>query len=189
MKYYVVKYQGTFGFIKPWTAVRDELTFSQTFLSPSIIRGLELKLFPDLPKLDRPRILRHRLCHDGFVQQQERTQSKGGGMSSKKSDEIKKGILIRQVMLNPQLYLAFEREEEALQASTQSLCLCRNEDLIFPEPNIRCLSAEEFEALDGFECLPSTATEGILLGYNRYEDSQPMYGKIIIVGNPVQSYV
>jgi hypothetical protein len=29
---YVVKYSGPFGFIKPWTAVRDNETFSQQFL-------------------------------------------------------------------------------------------------------------------------------------------------------------
>ena len=37
---YIVKYSGPFGFIKPWTAVRDEKTFSQQFLTPSIIEGL-----------------------------------------------------------------------------------------------------------------------------------------------------
>lgn len=36
---YVVKYTGVFGFIKPWTAVRDSLTYSQQFLTPSIYRG------------------------------------------------------------------------------------------------------------------------------------------------------
>ena len=33
---YVVTYKGQFGFIKPWTAVRDGETFSQQFLTPSI---------------------------------------------------------------------------------------------------------------------------------------------------------
>lgn len=45
---YVVKYTGVFGFIKPWTAVRDSLTYSQQFLTPSIIEGIEKKLFPEL---------------------------------------------------------------------------------------------------------------------------------------------
>ena len=43
MKYYVVKYAGPFGFIKPWTAVRDASggeTYSQQFLTPSIIEGI-----------------------------------------------------------------------------------------------------------------------------------------------------
>ena len=51
---YVVTYKGQFGFIKPWTAVRDEETFSQQFLTPSIIEGIEKKLFPEL--LDVPGI-------------------------------------------------------------------------------------------------------------------------------------
>ena len=38
---YVVTYKGPFGFIKPWTAVRDGETFSQQFLTPSIIEGIE----------------------------------------------------------------------------------------------------------------------------------------------------
>ena len=45
---YIVKYTGKFGFIKPWTAVRDGETFSQQFLTPSIIEGIEKKLFPEL---------------------------------------------------------------------------------------------------------------------------------------------
>ena len=36
---YIVTYKGQFGFIKPWTAVRDGETFSQQFLTPSIINS------------------------------------------------------------------------------------------------------------------------------------------------------
>ena len=45
---YVVTYKGAFAYIKPWTAVRDGETFSQQFLTPSIIEGIEKKLFPEL---------------------------------------------------------------------------------------------------------------------------------------------
>jgi len=37
---YVVKYDGHFGFIKPWTAVRDGEPFSQQFLTPSIVERM-----------------------------------------------------------------------------------------------------------------------------------------------------
>ena len=47
---YIVKYTGPFGFIKPLTAVRDDETFSQQFLTPSIVAGIERKLFPELLK-------------------------------------------------------------------------------------------------------------------------------------------
>ena len=77
---YIVKYVGPFGYIKPWTAVRDSETFSQQFLTPSIVEGLEKKLFPEL--LDKPggqtqKVLRHRLSYAGLSLQQERTWSKG----------------------------------------------------------------------------------------------------------------
>lgn len=47
-KLFVVKYAGPFGFIKPWTAVRDGETYSQQFLTPSIVEGMEKKLFPEM---------------------------------------------------------------------------------------------------------------------------------------------
>ena len=42
MKYYVVKFTGPFGFIKPWTAVRDASggeTYSQQFLKKVVDLG------------------------------------------------------------------------------------------------------------------------------------------------------
>lgn len=48
--YYTVKYSGTFGFIKPWTAVRDAETYSQQFLTPSIMEGMRQKLVDDRAK-------------------------------------------------------------------------------------------------------------------------------------------
>lgn len=63
---YIVTYKGQFGFIKPWTAVRDGETFSQQFLTPSIIEGIEKKLFPE--QLNKngvvERIKRHKLSYD-----------------------------------------------------------------------------------------------------------------------------
>lgn len=44
-KLFVVKYSGPFGFIKPWTAVRDGETYSQQFLTPSIAEGMEKNFF------------------------------------------------------------------------------------------------------------------------------------------------
>ena len=68
--YYVVKYSGPLGFIKPWTAVRDSKTFSQQFLRPSIIEGIR-------QKLEVAAIERHKLSYDIFSVQLERTQTRG----------------------------------------------------------------------------------------------------------------
>ena len=36
-------------------------------------------------------------------------------------------------MIEPNLYLAFENLENAERALKQTICLCRNEDLLYPE--------------------------------------------------------
>ena len=62
---YVVKYSGPFGFIKPWTAVRDEEVYSQQFLTPSIVAGIERKIFPELLNMEWGlyKIKSHRLTY------------------------------------------------------------------------------------------------------------------------------
>ena len=87
-KYFVVQYSGAFGFIKPWTAVRDSETFSQQFLTPSIVEGIEKKLFPQLlgHKGEILKIKRHRLNYGAMSTQQEKTWSKGGFPLRKKEE-------------------------------------------------------------------------------------------------------
>lgn len=77
--YYVVKYTGVFGFIKPWSAVRDGLTYSQQFLTPSIIEGMEKKLFPDMLHKNGAieHIARHKLQYCELSEQNEVAQPRG----------------------------------------------------------------------------------------------------------------
>ena len=97
---FVVKFNGVFGFIKPYSAVRDELIYSQKFLTPSILNGMEQKFFPELLKQRKcSKIIRHKLASNSISIQQETTKAKEGTAVS----IIKRGILI-----NPVLYLAFE---------------------------------------------------------------------------------
>ena len=53
-------------------------------------------------------------------------------------------------MIEPHLYLAFDKEQEAKVACQQHICLCRNEDLLLPL-QILNLTTEEFNKIDGFE--------------------------------------
>lgn len=176
MKYYVVTFTGPFGFIKPWTAVRDGETFSQQFLTPSIIEGMRQRLGVDA-------ILRHRLTYAGLNQQQEMVQSAGYEIKKPAGHKQKiafrnMSILKRNVMLSPYLSLAFEKAEDAEVAFQQHLCLCRNEDLIFPV-NIELLNEAEFDQLPGFELRFGKDQLGaFIVGYNRYEDYSPMYGHL-----------
>jgi hypothetical protein len=205
MRYYVVKFAGVFGFIKPWTAVRDGETFSQQFLTPSIIEGIEKKLFPELMndaywgKIVK--IKRYRLNYQGIDIQQERTWSKGGiniykeSVSSKGETDIDKkvwqyktnmGILSRGVMLNPVLYLAFDNADDAITAFAQTVCLCRNEDLMHPVELHEDMDENDFDAIDGFELIFTDASQGFKVGHNRFADAGEMFGELKIYGNPVR---
>jgi hypothetical protein len=190
--FFVVKYVGQFGFIKPWTAVRDTETYSQQFLTPSILEGMEKKLFPEL--LDEQfngkvvKIKRNRLNYQGLDMQQERTWSKGGIEIKKEKNQYKTnlGILTRGVLLNPHLYLAFDNQEDAAVAMTQTLCLCRNEDLVFPMEILE-MSTEDLDTIEGFELIPSDINTGFKVGHNRFDNASEMYGELHVFGNPIRS--
>lgn len=187
-KYYVVKYSGPFGFIKPWTAVRDSETFSQQFLTPSIVEGIEKKLFPELlSAVGIKKIVGHRLNYLRIDIQQERTWAKGGFQFSKEKGNYKTnlGILKRGIMLNPNLYLAFESIEDAQSAFEQNICLCRNEDILLPE-ELLALSKEEFENIEGFELKFTNKDTGFKVGHNRFKDAEEMFGELIVSGNPIR---
>ena len=179
---YIVTYTGPFGYLKPWTAVRDGETYSQQFLTPSVIEGMR-------QKLGVAAILRHRLSYDTLSQQQEVVHSRAY-KEDRKGHILgrDRGIILRNVLLNPVLHLAFATQEDAGRAARQHLCLCRNEDLVLPNGPVRELTEAEFAALDGFELQFADAeTEGaFLVGFNRFAENAPMYGQLSITGRAVR---
>jgi hypothetical protein len=195
--YYVIKYSGPFGFIKPWTAVRDSETYSQQFLTPSIVAGIERKLFPELLQNDDGEIKKikgHRLSYKQVSQQQEQIQPRGWNESGKgknKTYERPYAILVRGILLEPVLFLAFSEKKDAEQASRQHICLARNEDMLYPDEQILEVTPEEFdtneELFAGFELVFEKNEQSFLVGYNRLKQSEPMYGYIKIVGIPVKN--
>ena len=192
-KYYIVKYSGPFGFIKPWTAVRDSETFSQQFLTPSIVEGIEKKLFPELLNENGiHKIRRHRLSYTQINQQQEVIQTRGWN-STKKGKQFQfdrpTAVLIRGILLEPVLHLAFYNSQEAEIAAKQHICLCRNEDVLMPSI-IEEISVEEFdneELFNGYELIFEKKEDSFHVGYHRYT-KEPMYGWLKIVGTPVKSF-
>ena len=194
MKYFVVKYSGPFGFIKPWTAVRDSETFSQQFLTPSIVEGIEKKLFPNL--LGAPgiqKIVGHRLSYDQVSGQQEVIQTRGWNSTRKGREFLfdrPKAILIRGVLQNPVLQLAFASDEDAAIAARQHVCLCRNEDMMYPDGVIEADKKafdEDEEKFPGFELVFEKNDKSFLVGYHRVSN-EPMYGWIRVIGQPVSSF-
>lgn len=193
---YIVKYTGPFGFIKPWTAVRDEEVFSQQFLTPSIVGGIERKLFPELLKNEWGiyKIKGHRLTYSQVSQQQEQTQPRGWnekGRGRKREYSRPFAILKRGVLLNPILHLAFNSREDAEVALKQHVCLARNEDILYPDSEIIETTQREFneneELFYGFELVFEETENSFNVGYNRLNNGEPMYGWLRVVGNPVKN--
>ena len=193
---FIVKYTGQFGFIKPWTAVRDEEVYSQQFLTPSIVAGLERKLFPEL--LNREygiyKIKGHRLSYSQISRQQEQTMPRG--WNSKKAGKGREysrpySILTRGVLVNPVLFLAFDTKGDAEEAAKQHICLIRNEDILYPGSEIIETTEKEFneneELFSGFELVFENNDNAFLVGYNRLNNNTPMYGWLKVVGNPVKT--
>lgn len=181
LELHIITYTGPFGYLKPWTAVRDGETYSQQFLTPSIIEGMRQKLGVSA-------ILRHKLTYTGLSMQQEQTQPRGWTHEKKKGIMSRpRAILVRGVLLAPELQLAFASAAEAGVAVSQHLCLCRNEDIVLPVAQLT-LSEAEFDALPGFELRPTSATEpgAFLVGFNRFAAGAPMHGRLEIVGNPIR---
>lgn len=173
---YIVTYKGKFAFIKPWTAVRDGETFSQQFLTPSIIEGIEKKLFPELLSTTGiQKILRYKLNYNSMSSQQEVTQTRGWEYKNRTFIR-NRSVLKRNILLSPILYIAFEAEKDAITASQQHVCLCRNEDIMLPNTEIIRASENDFEKLPGFELRFGESEESFLVGYNRFEENKAMYG-------------
>jgi hypothetical protein len=193
MTLYAVKYTGPFGFIKPWTAVRDTEIMSQQFLTPSILEGIEKKLFPYL--LERPTgkiytIQRHRLSYSQISYQQERIQPRG--WNKKEGYAIRpQAVLTRGIFLDPVLWLCFANKNHAETAFQQHICLCRNEDILLPT-DMQKIAEKAFdtnsEMFPGFELIAGNKTNSFHIGHNRYNRNRPMNGWLHIVGNPVKSF-
>lgn len=190
---YVVKYSGPFGFIKPWTAVRDSETFSQQFLTPSIVEGIEKKLFPELlGENGIKKIAGHRLSYAQIASQQEVIQTRGWN-STKQGKQIlfdrPKAILLRGILHEPRLSLAFSSSVDAQKAFKQHICLCRNEDLLFPE-SLDEIEDDDFvkneQKYPGFELVFEETNKSFLVGYHRVTQDR-MYGWLRIVGTPVNN--
>ena len=94
-------------------------------------------------------------------------------------------ILERGVMVNPVLRLAFLQEKDAEKAVSQHICLCRNEDILLPDADYEAVSESDFDRYSGFELRFGESESSFLVGFNRFNGGQPMYGWLEISGKPV----
>ena len=109
---YIVKYKGIFGFIKPFSSLRDITTRSSFFIPPSSLEGMEERIFGNVSG----KILKYKLDFSGTNKNQEAIKNKLTANNKGKINKISTSILNRIVLVNPVLYLAFENKEDAEKA-------------------------------------------------------------------------
>lgn len=177
---YALKFTGPFGFMKPWTAVRDGKTNSLQFLTFSTLEGIR-------QKLGVTAIPRCKLSWGGVGWQQEVTQPRGWVVEARQQRMSRpRAVLERGVLLSPVLVLGLVSAEDAHKAQGQHVCLSRNEDVLLPTGPAVVLTSAEFDALPGFELLPADPDEAgaMLVGHDRYQANTPMYGVLSITVPP-----
>jgi len=132
------------------------------------------------------------LSYSQVSQQQEVIQTRGWN-STKKGKQIlferPTTILIRGILLEPFLHLAFQMKEDAERAFAQHICLCRNEDVLMPTDLIE-IEKDDFDNEDlfnGYELIFENNGNAFQVGYNR-QTQEPMFGWLKIVGTPVKSF-
>lgn len=169
---YCIKYKNIikpyFGFISPWNSVRDDETYSQTYLTPSMLNGIEEEL-----QLPMGSIIRHKLIFDsasiGIMEQIKTPKYYKGGVNT--------SIHKRHYLINPEIILAFNTKEEAEYALQYTIYLGQLEFTIAPdvEFGVKVYSEEEFDNLSGVETFSTNEEEGFFCGVNRFKDYTPMY--------------
>lgn len=180
---YIVKFFGDFGYIKPFTALRDVKTYSVKALPPSVVMGIETKLFDDV----KNRILRHRLSFTSMIPTNEQTTSIQA-VKTKKGVKKNSSMHCRYVLLNPTLYFVVDNFDDAELMTEQTIRLSRNEDILFPDEKIIEISdINEFDTdtYSGYELIPcdSSHVNAVWYGYNRYTEKD-QYAYMKIVGVP-----
>ena len=173
------------GYIRPWNAVRDGETYSLTYLIPSFINGVEKELGCSR------KIVRHKLRFNGmteelFVSPQIKKKSKKG-----KGDKIHRDTGISKIhqLNNPEIILGFEDEEDAINASKNTIYVGQTQYMIYPvsffndendDDNVIVeLTDEEFSKLKGTETFQTDENNGVYCGNNRYKNNEKMYIKIV----------
>jgi len=193
---YIIKYEGSFGFIKPWSAVRDTKTKSCFYLTPSILMGIERKLFPELSLNDNGKlnkILRYRLNFQDVTFQKELTRSINYINKTSKSNKKKYFIantntVERGLLLNPVLYIMISSINDIDIFMSQHICLCRNEDILFPtkiieiENDDNFNTDEQFYGYESFSC-DENDDNSILCGLNKYTNDK-QYIQFKMFGTP-----
>ncbi len=176
-KIYCVEFSNSitpyYGYIKPWNGVRDDETYSLTYLPPSFINGIEEEL-----KING-NIIRHKLTFD--KSNMERDMKKV--IIYLTNNRVNHAIHIRHTLINPKIILGFDNYEDAKNALEEPLYFGQNIYPIYGNPSygIREMSHDEFDGLVGVETFQTSEDDemSVYVGNNRQKNNERMYVRII----------
>lgn len=179
-KIYCVKYgyptKPYYGFIKPWNGVRDEETFSLTYIPPSFFDGLKYTFN------FKGSIVRHKLTFDLNGMSSEQNVRK----VYTKDESKQRTIHTRHELVNPEIVLGFDNKDDAEYMSTQCIFFGQNIYRLCPiAMNDGCgfvteMTQDEFNNIEGVETFLSDKDdpESFYCGNNRQKGNERMYIKI-----------
>ena len=146
-KIYCVTYRNIikpyYGYIRPWNAVRDDETWSLTYLTPSMIDGIGIELGIE------NKIVRHKLVFDKTHMETDFTKCVVYCKNNKRNQTVHK----RHTLVNPIITLGFETYEDAMLAMGLPIYCGQNIYPIYPFVNdgIKEMTDAEFDELYGVE--------------------------------------
>lgn len=164
---YYVTYEGDFGYIKPHNAVRDSVTYSEGFLTPSTVEGIRRYL--GVNSIDRVK-----LSYNGLIDTFQVTQ-----VPHNNSFNRFRSILNRFFLCNPKVILGFYNEFDATLAQKHTFALCVRECQVYPTHYYKSCNIEEFNAFPGSEFIECDEGD-MYVGYNRYTEKD-MIGTLEVV--------
>lgn len=174
---FVVNYKNSigpsFGFIKPYNAVRDSETYSLTYFPTSMVNGISERLFGEN---EINHIVRHKLSYDterGLQEEGVHTVV-NSFVDAKEITSIHKKNFLTDVCVT----LAFNTLEEAKHAQEQAIYVGQFEYALFPkQEDIVEMTDEEFSSITGVETFAASEDDenSLFVGFNRFKDNERMY--------------
>lgn len=157
-----------YGFIRPYNALRDEETYSLTFMPPSMVDGMAAELGC------KGKIIHSLLKHEGMdiaIDKTERVFTNKKGIRNYSTS-----IYSKHLLLNPTIILAFEDREDADAAMNRSIYVGQTEYQAYPVERFD-ISYEDFLKLPGCEAIETDKEDpnAVFVGCNRWRNNEPMY--------------
>lgn len=130
-----------YDYLKPWNAVRDEETWSLTYIPPSVLNGIEQE------NVLNGNIIRHKLTFYKGGMEKEMNKCIVYDKEGKRNCTIH----TKHLLINPILTLAFDNKEDAERMSKDSIYIGQTQYIVYADGEVKEMSVDDFNELGGVE--------------------------------------